>query len=300
MIPPTQPWTFRPSRPNDAEPMYDVWHAAVLATHDFVAASDLAEICQAVRADYLPHNRATVAVDRQDNVIAFMELSDGEIVSLFIHPNHRGRGLGRAFVSTALAQSLALCVTVNEQNAQAVGFYQAMGFVAGARSDRDEDGRPYPMVRMHIPPATAMIFDLEPCHDLTPDEVDAIEDRLYAHNSQATGRDDARGLAFRLRDAAGQPVAVAAGFSWSGTAELKQLWVSDSWRGRGYGARLLDAFTAEARLRGVHRIWVASHDFQAPAFYEKAGFKRMAEFADWPEGHVNVVLCKTLTDIEGY
>ena len=28
--------------------------------------------------------------------------------------------------------------------------------------------------------------------------------------------------------------------------------------------------------------------------YEKAGFKRMAEFEGWPEGHVNVVLCKTL------
>jgi hypothetical protein len=28
--------------------------------------------------------------------------------------------------------------------------------------------------------------------------------------------------------------------------------------------------------------------------YEKAGFKRMAEFEGWPEGHVNAVLCKTL------
>ena len=28
--------------------------------------------------------------------------------------------------------------------------------------------------------------------------------------------------------------------------------------------------------------------------YEKAGFKRMDEFEGWPEGHVNVVLCKTL------
>jgi hypothetical protein len=28
--------------------------------------------------------------------------------------------------------------------------------------------------------------------------------------------------------------------------------------------------------------------------YEKAGFKRIAEFEGWPEGYVNVVLCKTL------
>jgi hypothetical protein len=32
--------------------------------------------------------------------------------------------------------------------------------------------------------------------------------------------------------------------------------------------------------------------------YEKAGLKRMAEFEGWPEGHVNVVLCKTLSRSE--
>jgi hypothetical protein len=56
---------------------------------------------------------------------------------------------------------------------------------------------------------------------------------------------------------------------------------------------LFNAFVAEARSRGVRQIWVASYDFQAPGMYEKAG-KRMAEFEGWPEGHVNVVLCKTL------
>jgi hypothetical protein len=57
---------------------------------------------------------------------------------------------------------------------------------------------------------------------------------------------------------------------------------------------LLNAFVAEARSRGVRQIWVASYDFQAPGMCEKAGFKRMAEFEGWPEGHVDVVLCKTL------
>ena len=57
---------------------------------------------------------------------------------------------------------------------------------------------------------------------------------------------------------------------------------------------LLNAFVAEAASRGVRRIWVASYDFQAPGMYEKAGFKRVAELAGWPEGHSNVILCKTL------
>ena len=54
-------------------------------------------------------------------------------------------------------------------------------------------------------------------------------------------------------------------------------------------AHLLNAFVAEARSRGARRIWTASYDFQAPGMYEKAGFKRMAEFEGWPEGHINQI-----------
>jgi ribosomal protein S18 acetylase RimI-like enzyme len=89
-------------------------------------------------------------------------------------------------------------------------------------------------------------------------------------------------------------IGVAAGYSWAGTSELKQMWIDEAYRGRGYARDLLHAFVAEAARRGVRRIWVASYDFQAPGLYEKAGFRRVAEFAGWPEGHSNVVLCKTL------
>jgi ribosomal protein S18 acetylase RimI-like enzyme len=139
-----------------------------------------------------------------------------------------------------------------------------------------------------------MTLHLENRHDLTPNEVDTIEDRLYEHNSHATGRDDGKGLGFVIRDNAGQMVGAAAGYTWAGICELKQLWVDEAYRGRGYARALLDAFVEEARGRGARRIWVASYDFQAPGMYEKAGFKRMGEFEGWPEGHVNVVLCRIL------
>jgi ribosomal protein S18 acetylase RimI-like enzyme len=139
-----------------------------------------------------------------------------------------------------------------------------------------------------------MTLQLEARHDLTPDEVDAIEGRLYEHNSHATGRHDGKGLGFVIRDDAGRTIGAAAGYTWAGTSELKQMWVDQAYRRRGYAGALLEAFVEEARGRGVRHIWVASFDFQAPGMYEKAGFKRVAEFDGWPEGHVNVVLCKTL------
>jgi ribosomal protein S18 acetylase RimI-like enzyme len=139
---------------------------------------------------------------------------------------------------------------------------------------------------------------IEPRHALSLTEIDAIEDCLYEYNSQVTGRHDGQGLGFMIRDKLGRMIGVAAGYTWAGTSELKQMWVDKSYRGRGYARALLDAFVTEACSRGVRRIWVASYDFQAPGMYEKAGFKRMAEFKDWPEGHINVLLCKTLSDHE--
>ena len=93
---------------------------------------------------------------------------------------------------------------------------------------------------------------------------------------------------------AGRMIGVAAGYTWAGSSELKQMWIDEAFRGRGYARELLNAFVAEAASRGVRQIWVASYDFQAPGMYEKAAFRRVAEFAVWPEGHSNVVLCKTL------
>lgn len=134
----------------------------------------------------------------------------------------------------------------------------------------------------------------QPQHDLSAIEIDAIEDRIYAYNRDAVGRDDAQGLGFVIRDEAGRIVGVATGYSWAGTSELKQMWIDEAYRGRGFARELLNAFAAEAAMRGVRRIWVQSHDFQAPGMYEKAGFVRVAEFAEWPEGHSNVILCRTL------
>ncbi len=135
---------------------------------------------------------------------------------------------------------------------------------------------------------------IQPDHDLSAADIAAIDDALYAVNAKATGRDDARPMAFTVRGEDGRITAAAIGHTWAGTAELKLLWVAESLRGQGVGSTLLTAFIDEARARGARKLWVSSHDFQAPAFYERHGFDRMATFADWPEGHTNIVLCKRL------
>ena len=54
-----------------------------------------------------------------------------------------------------------------------------------------------------------MTAHIQPQHDLSAIEIDAIDDRFYAYNREAVGRDDAKGLGFVIRDDAGRIVGVA-------------------------------------------------------------------------------------------
>src|SRR5215510_1041935 len=85
-----------------------------------------------------------------------------------------------------------------------------------------------------------MAAPIQPQHDLSPIEIDEIEQWIYNYNRRAIGRNDARGLGFVIRDEAGRTIAVAAGYSWAGTSELKQMWVDEAYRGRGYARELLN------------------------------------------------------------
>ncbi|MCW2245401.1 putative acetyltransferase [Azospirillum fermentarium] len=139
--------TIRLSRPEDGARAVDIWRAAVDATHDFLSPADRRAIDAEV-ADFLPHAPLWLAVDGQDTAIGFMLLDGGRMEALFIHPDHRGTGVGRALVAHALAQHPGLTTDVNEQNTQAVGFYQRLGFRPTGRSDTDGQGRPYPLIHL--------------------------------------------------------------------------------------------------------------------------------------------------------
>jgi putative acetyltransferase len=150
-------WRFRPSSASDLDRLYDVWFESVVATHDFLEKSDLNDISVQVRDHYLPNSSLLVAVDNRDQVVGFMGMNGHEVESLFLDPACHRRGLGRAFIEQALAQSTHLEVGVNAQNSKAVAFYEAVGFAPFASSPTDDDGRPYPILRMRRLPACEFI-----------------------------------------------------------------------------------------------------------------------------------------------
>ena len=75
---------------------------------------------------------------------------DGDFVEiLFVDPEGRGRGVGRLLMERATGLLGAREASVNEQNPQAVGFYEHLGFSAYRRTPTD-DGRPYPLLYLRL------------------------------------------------------------------------------------------------------------------------------------------------------
>ena len=68
--------------------------------------------------------------------------------TLFVDPDVRGCGVGKLLIEHALSLTPKLTTNVNEQNEQAVGFYQKMGFRVTGRSETDDLGQPYPLLNL--------------------------------------------------------------------------------------------------------------------------------------------------------
>lgn len=143
--------SIRPARAADGARLLDIWREAVDATHDFLEPEDRTAI-EAEVAAFLPQSPAWLATDPDDRAIGFMLIGGTHMDALFIDPAWRGRGVGRRLVDHALSLHPTLTTDVNEQNAQAIGFYEAMRFARTGRSEQDGQGRPYPLIHLRYAP----------------------------------------------------------------------------------------------------------------------------------------------------
>ena len=138
---------IRRSRPDEGDKLTAIWCRSVDATHDFLTKAYRKELEEMVRA-FLPEAPLWVAVNTEDQPIAFMLLTGDHMDALFVDPDVRGCGVGRLLIAHALSLTPTLTTNVNEQNEQAVGFYRRMGFKVTGRSETDDLGQPYPLLNL--------------------------------------------------------------------------------------------------------------------------------------------------------
>ena len=134
--------------PDRSQPLLEVllqiWERSVRATHSFLSDAEVNRIKEYVPRAFEGVEHLIVA--EAEKPVAFMGTQNGRLEMLFVAPEERGRGIGRQLLQYGVESYGVFEVTVNEQNPQAVGFYERMGFETYKRTDTDEEGAPYPLL----------------------------------------------------------------------------------------------------------------------------------------------------------
>jgi GNAT superfamily N-acetyltransferase len=121
-----------------------------------------------------------------------------------------------------------------------------------------------------------------------------LAQRIYEYNAATTGYRDGESFSATRQDESGVIEAGICGYTWGGCCFITHLWVSESLRGRGIGTELLGAAERHAHSKGCSLALLASHSFQAPAFYIRRGYEPAGRIENHPPGYANIFFVKRL------
>lgn len=128
--------------------LLNIWEESVRATHHFLSDAEVLQIKEYVPQALNGVEHLIVAENEAGEPVAFMGTENNRLEMLFLSPAQRGKGLGKQLMQYGILNYGIQEVTVNEQNPQAVGFYEHLGFETYKRTDLDEEGNPYPLLYM--------------------------------------------------------------------------------------------------------------------------------------------------------
>lgn len=134
----------------DYAALLKVWEASVRATHDFLKDADIAFLRPLLLEQYFDAVKLRCVKNEQGNILGFCGVSGKKLEMLFVLPQNRGQGIGSFLCKHAIKNMDIAYVDVNEQNPQAIGFYEHLGFRRIGRSPVDGQGMPFPLLHMQL------------------------------------------------------------------------------------------------------------------------------------------------------
>lgn len=132
---------IRPFQDEDLPALLDAWYRASLGAHSFLSAEFLEAERRQIAQDWLPASETTV-YEVDGRVVGFLSLVGSEVGGIFVHPDHQGRGVGRALMDIARDSRPYLELTVFEANSHGRAFYASYGFEFEERIPSGTEGHP--------------------------------------------------------------------------------------------------------------------------------------------------------------
>ncbi|AYW45498.1 GNAT family N-acetyltransferase [Tetragenococcus koreensis] len=138
--------TNKTATKQDEQQIIELWDRSVTATHDFLKQEDKNQIREEIPS-YFPFLDIHLWYDG-GNLLAFSGQNENHLEMLFIDPQFTAKGYGTAILQELITRYGITSVDVNEQNTVAEKFYLKNGFHISARSQTDDQNRPYPILHL--------------------------------------------------------------------------------------------------------------------------------------------------------
>ena len=126
-----------------------IWENSVRKSHIFLSEDDIIKLIPFVRVALAEIDNLLLS-SSEKGIAGFMGIYENKIEMLFLSPEYFGKGIGKSLVVDAINRYNINKVDVNEQNSDAVGFYKHLGFETIERTQIDEQGNPFPILKMKM------------------------------------------------------------------------------------------------------------------------------------------------------
>ena len=109
-----------------------------------------------------------------------------------------------------------------------------------------------------------------------------IGDLIRSYNRSKREVAGSEPLNLYIEDEHGEIMAGLVAETFGNWLEIEYLFVKEDLRGQGIGSQLLHQAESEAKKRNCRFAFVNTYQFQAPAFYQKYGYKEVFTLKDYP------------------
>ena len=124
---------------SDLDKILNLWLEGNIDGHDFIP-QKYWQSKIAVVAKLLPQSNIYAYYDNSENIVGFLGEVDGYVAGLFVDKKFQRLGIGRQLVDYIKQVNNELTLSVYENNARALHFYEKNGFVVNTKQIDTETG----------------------------------------------------------------------------------------------------------------------------------------------------------------
>ncbi|MDD1826064.1 N-acetyltransferase [Photobacterium sp. ZSDE20] len=129
----------------DTEMVLNIWLAASIKAHNFMAPEFWESQVGNMRDIYLPASQ-TYVFQVDGEVRGFYSLYEGILAAIFVCPEHQGSGIGKQLMQHAKLECPNLSLNVYKENQATIEFYLSQGFnIVSEQADEHTGHQEYTM-----------------------------------------------------------------------------------------------------------------------------------------------------------